>query len=196
MSGRTGPRCASRPSAPFPSQESTPAAQAEPRLSPQRAEEGPGASRQPQVLQTPLAAAGRRPLAQKRLLSAYDEAEGKAPGGKRLCPEPPRDPAAEPCSPPANGLDGTWEAESDGSEAEEQPSVSDRRDSAGAGLPAPRRFPKQCQCQCQCRAVCTWRQGSGRLSCSSQDAHSLLYKSQFESEEAFPFLPSNLSDWC
>ncbi|XP_064013864.1 WD repeat-containing protein 76 isoform X2 [Pogoniulus pusillus] len=103
-------------------QESTPAAQAEPQRSPKREEEGPEAARQPQVLQTPLAVAGRRPLTQKRLLSAYDEAEGKAPGGKRLCPESPRDPAAEPCSPPANGLDGTWEAESDGSEAEDQPS--------------------------------------------------------------------------
>ncbi|XP_054025030.1 WD repeat-containing protein 76 [Dryobates pubescens] len=106
-------------------QESTPAAQAELQLSVRREAEREEAARRPRVLLTPLAVAGRRPLTQKRLLSAYDEAEERAPAGKRLCPQDPLDPASEPGSAPANGLNGSWEAESDGSEEEEEEEPSD-----------------------------------------------------------------------
>ncbi|KAM6059567.1 WD repeat-containing protein 76 [Theristicus caerulescens] len=96
-------------------QESTPPGSAQPRLSPEQGERRPGAARQLRVLLTPLAVGGRR-LPQKRLLGAYGGgAEGRAPAGKRLCPEPPPGPA----EPPANGADGGWDAESDGSDGGE-----------------------------------------------------------------------------
>ncbi|KAM7104079.1 WD repeat-containing protein 76 [Ciconia maguari] len=107
-------------------QESTPTGTAELRLSPEQGERRAVAARQLRVLLTPLAVAGRR-LPQKRLLDAYGGggAEGRAPAGKRLCLEPsPRKPApaSPPAAPPAgtpagNGLDGVWDADSDGSDA-------------------------------------------------------------------------------
>ncbi|KAM6125427.1 WD repeat-containing protein 76 [Phoenicopterus ruber ruber] len=107
-------------------QESTPTGTAELRLSPERGEPRAGAARQLRVLLTPLAGAGRR-LPQKRLLGAYGGggAEGRAPAGKRLCPEPAPAPASPPAaSPPAgtpagNGLDVAWDADSDGSDGGE-----------------------------------------------------------------------------
>lgn len=108
----------------LPPQESTPPGTAALRLSPGKGERRAVATRQLRVLLTPLAVAGRR-LPQKRLLSAYGGAEGTAPAGKKLCPEPsPRKPApaSPPATPPAgspagNGWDGAWDAESDGSDA-------------------------------------------------------------------------------
>ncbi|XP_054071298.1 WD repeat-containing protein 76 isoform X2 [Rissa tridactyla] len=105
-------------------QESTPPGTAALRLSPGKGERRAVATRQLRVLLTPLAVAGRR-LPQKRLLSAYGGAEGTAPAGKRLCPEPSPQkpaPASPPATPPAgspagNGWDGAWDAESDGSDA-------------------------------------------------------------------------------
>ncbi|KAK4821455.1 hypothetical protein QYF61_020669 [Mycteria americana] len=116
----------SQAAAGFPPQESTPTGTAELRLSPEQGERRAVAARQLRVLLTPLAVAGRR-LPQKRLLDAYGGggAEGRAPAGKRLCLEPsPRKPApaSPPAAPPAgtpagNGLDGVWDADSDGSDA-------------------------------------------------------------------------------
>ncbi|XP_075620672.1 WD repeat-containing protein 76 isoform X4 [Balearica regulorum gibbericeps] len=94
---------------------------AELQLSPEQGERRAVAARQLRVLLTPLAAAGRR-LPQKRLLGAGGGAEGRAPAGKRLCLEPdPPTPASGPATPPAgtaagSGLDGVWDADSDGSD--------------------------------------------------------------------------------
>ncbi|XP_075620668.1 WD repeat-containing protein 76 isoform X1 [Balearica regulorum gibbericeps] len=102
-------------------QESTPMGTAELQLSPEQGERRAVAARQLRVLLTPLAAAGRR-LPQKRLLGAGGGAEGRAPAGKRLCLEPdPPTPASGPATPPAgtaagSGLDGVWDADSDGSD--------------------------------------------------------------------------------
>ncbi|XP_054693467.1 WD repeat-containing protein 76 isoform X2 [Grus americana] len=101
--------------------ESTPMGTAELQLSPEQGERRAVAARQLRVLLTPLAAAGRR-LPQKRLLGAGGGAEGRAPAGKRLCLEPdPPTPASGPATPPAgtaagSGLDGVWDADSDGSD--------------------------------------------------------------------------------
>ncbi|XP_075620671.1 WD repeat-containing protein 76 isoform X3 [Balearica regulorum gibbericeps] len=103
------------------SRESTPMGTAELQLSPEQGERRAVAARQLRVLLTPLAAAGRR-LPQKRLLGAGGGAEGRAPAGKRLCLEPdPPTPASGPATPPAgtaagSGLDGVWDADSDGSD--------------------------------------------------------------------------------
>ncbi|XP_064373864.1 WD repeat-containing protein 76 [Dromaius novaehollandiae] len=109
-------------------QERTPPGSAEPRLSPERAERRATAARQLRVLLTPIAVAGRR-LPQKRLLGAYAGGGGGAAAGKRLCAGPPSPPAdsgarpspPKPASPPAaeagNGLEGPWDADSDGSDA-------------------------------------------------------------------------------
>ncbi|XP_075570537.1 WD repeat-containing protein 76 [Pelecanus crispus] len=103
-------------------EESTPPGTAKLQPSPGQGERRAGAARQLRVLLTPLAVAGRR-LPQKRLLGTYggaEGAEGAALAGKRLRPEPsPRRaaPASPPASPPAaNGVDGVWDAESDGSD--------------------------------------------------------------------------------
>ncbi|XP_068266515.1 WD repeat-containing protein 76 isoform X2 [Nyctibius grandis] len=109
------------------SRESTPRGSAELPPSPEPAERRAGAERQLRVLLTPLAVGGRRPP-QKRLLGAYGGgAEGRAPAGKRLCLEPPAalpsppgspsPPATPPAgTPAANGSDGVWDADSDGSD--------------------------------------------------------------------------------
>lgn len=172
----------------FPPQESTPTGIAELQLSPEQGERRAGAARQLRVLLTPLAVAGRR-LPQKRLLGAYGGdggggAEGRVPGGKKLCLEPgPRNAAqaSPPGTPPAgspagNGLDGVWDAESDGSDGAEALPVSARGGTlpacvrAAAGTPRPRAaFPKQRRCQpgVACSLAAAKERG---LFCSSQDA--------------------------
>lgn len=135
----------------FPRQESTPTGTAEPQLSPERGERRGVAARQLRVLLTPLAVAARR-LPQKRLWGAGGGgAEGRAPAGKRLCPEPPpalpsprkAAPASPPATPPGRGSDGVWDADSDGSDAGGEAALVSARGgppgSAGAGgRPAPR----------------------------------------------------------
>ncbi|XP_037250958.1 WD repeat-containing protein 76 [Falco rusticolus] len=97
-------------------QESTPTGPGQPRLSPQRGERRAGVAQQLRVLLTPMAVAGRR-MPQKRLLGAYGgAAEGRAPGGKRLCLEPSPEPSPPPGSPAASGSDGVLDADSDGSD--------------------------------------------------------------------------------
>ncbi|XP_074011532.1 WD repeat-containing protein 76 [Numenius arquata] len=102
-------------------QESTPPGSAALRVSPGPGERRAVAARQLRVLLRPLAVAGRR-LPQKRLLGAGGgAAEGSAPAGKRLRPEPgppkPAPASPPPGSPEGNGWDGAWDAESDGSDA-------------------------------------------------------------------------------
>ncbi|KAM6308558.1 WD repeat-containing protein 76 [Aegotheles albertisi] len=89
-------------------EERTPAAPAGLQRGPERGERGAAAEPELRVLLTPLGAGWRLP--QKRLLGTG----GRAPAGKRLCPE--HGPAQHP--PPAgNGLAGLGDPDSDGSEA-------------------------------------------------------------------------------
>eukprot|EP00075_Anas_platyrhynchos_P032900 XP_027322153.1 WD repeat-containing protein 76 [Anas platyrhynchos] len=103
-------------------QERTPSGGAELRRGPEQGGRRAEPGRQLRVLLTPLSVAGRR-MPQKRLLGAYDDAEGEA-AGKRLRAEPPGTPPGSPpgpaptaaASPHGSGSDGGWDAESDGSD--------------------------------------------------------------------------------
>ncbi|XP_014808175.1 PREDICTED: WD repeat-containing protein 76 [Calidris pugnax] len=88
-------------------------------------EEASPRTRQRMQVGGPVGSGGRRESCrpgEKRLLGAGGTAEGSAPAGKRLRPEP-GPPTPAPASPPApgspeeNGRDGAWDAESDGSDA-------------------------------------------------------------------------------
>lgn len=151
-------------------QERTPSGGAELRRGPEQGGRRAEPGRQLRVLLTPLSVAGRR-MPQKRLLGAYDDAEGEAAAGKRLRAEPPGTPPGSPpgpaptaaASPHGSGSDGGWDAESDGSDGGGEAQVSGgglgRRGWGRFGLLGPRQSafyplgtaegPQSCTSRCQ-----------------------------------------------